>query len=63
MWYLKRGVVLMKDNLERRNWNGNKQCVFCSQPESIQHLFFNCHFAKFLWRVVQVTFNIVDPTI
>jgi hypothetical protein len=52
MWYLKRGVVPTKDNLARWNWRGNKLCVFCSQPESIQHLFFDCHFAKFLWRVV-----------
>jgi hypothetical protein len=61
LWYLKQGVVLTKDNLIRRNWNGNKQCVFCSQHESIQHLFFDCHFAKFLWRAVQVTFNIDVP--
>ena len=24
MWYLKRGVILTKDNLARRNWNGKK---------------------------------------
>jgi hypothetical protein len=24
MWYLKRGVVLTKDNLARWNWNGNR---------------------------------------
>jgi hypothetical protein len=35
--------------------------VFYSQPESIQHLFFYYHFAKFLWREVQVTFNIDVP--
>jgi hypothetical protein len=54
---LKREVVLTKDNLAMRNWNGGKQCVLCSQTV-IQHLFFYCHFAKFLWRAVQVTFNI-----
>jgi hypothetical protein len=27
MWYLKRGVVLTKDNLSRRNWRvGNSVC-------------------------------------
>jgi hypothetical protein len=48
LWYLKREVVLTKDNLARRNWNGGKQCVLCFQPETIQHLFFYCHFARFL---------------
>jgi hypothetical protein len=62
LWYLKRGVVLTKDNLARRNWHGCKQCVFCSHPETIQHLFFDCHFARFLWRAVQVSFNISTPT-
>ena len=28
MWFLKRGVILTKDNLARRNWNGSKVCCF-----------------------------------
>jgi hypothetical protein len=48
LWYLKRGVVLTKDNLSRSNWRGGKQCVFFAQEETIQHLFFECHFAKFI---------------
>ena len=58
MWYLKRGVILTKDNLVRWNWNGNKQYCFCSSDETIQHLFFECHVAKFLWRAVQFSFNL-----
>jgi hypothetical protein len=54
--------VLTKDNLARRNWDGNKLCAFCSSSESIKHLFFYCHFVKFMWRAVQVTFNIDMPT-
>jgi len=61
MWYLKRGVILTKDNLIRRNWNGNKLCCFCSSDETIQHLFFDCHVAKFMWRVVQYTFDLSPP--
>ena len=60
MWYLKR-VVLTKDNLARRNWNGSKSCVFCSSNETIQHLFFDCHFAKFMWRAVQFAFGVNNP--
>ena len=26
MWYVKRGVLLTKDNLARRNWNGHLGC-------------------------------------
>jgi hypothetical protein len=62
MWYLKHRLILTKDNLVRQNWSGNKMCVFYSHPETIQHLFFDCHFARFLWRAVQITFNIDTPT-
>ena len=40
MWYLKRGVLLTKDNLARRNWTESGVCSFCNREESIQHLFF-----------------------
>jgi hypothetical protein len=40
LWYLKKGVILTKDNLARRNWNGDKRYCFCHCPETIQHLFF-----------------------
>ena len=39
LWYLKRGVILTKDNLTKRNWQGNQQCCFCHENETIQHLF------------------------
>jgi hypothetical protein len=35
LWYLKRGVILTKDNLARQNWNGDKKCCFCHHPETI----------------------------
>ena len=61
MWYLKRGVILTKDNLVRWNWNGSKHCCFCSSDETIQHLFIDCHVAKFLWRAVQFAFDLHPP--
>jgi hypothetical protein len=27
-WYLRRGVILTKDNLIKRNWHGSKTCFF-----------------------------------
>jgi hypothetical protein len=61
IWYLKRGVILTKDNLSRRNWNGEKIYSFCYINESIQHLFFNCAYANFLWRAVHLLFGIPRP--
>jgi hypothetical protein len=61
LWYLKRGVILTDDNLSRRNWNGDKSCAFCHYPETIQHLFLDCYYAKFLWRAVHLMFGISAP--
>ena len=47
LWYLYKGVILTKDNLARRQWQGDTKCCFCSFEESIQHLLFDCHYAKF----------------
>ena len=61
LWYLKKGVVLTKDNLIRRRWKGAKKCEFCAMDETIQHLFFDCHIARFIWRAIMVVFNIKMP--
>ena len=50
MWFLHRKVILTKDNLARRNWEGNQSCVFCDKNETIQHLFFECPLARIIWR-------------
>jgi hypothetical protein len=44
-WYLRRGVILTKDNLIKQNWHESKACVFYPQDETIKHLFFQCNFA------------------
>ncbi|WVZ85605.1 hypothetical protein U9M48_032511, partial [Paspalum notatum var. saurae] len=49
MYYLKRGVILTKDNLSKRLWVGSKLCNFCCNAETIQHLFFECYYPKFIW--------------
>jgi hypothetical protein len=61
LWYLKRGLVLTKDNLIRRNWRGVERCMFCAQSETIQHLFFDYHCTKFIWKNVHIAFNIQKP--
>lgn len=57
MWYLIRGVILTKDNLAKRSWQGSQKCVFCDSNESIQHLFFfKYHYARFFWRLLYCCF-------
>jgi hypothetical protein len=57
----KKKVILTKDNLIKRKWRGNKLCCFCNTQETIQHLFFDCHVARFAWRCVFFAFNIPPP--
>jgi hypothetical protein len=61
MWFLHRKVILTKDNLARRNWNGDESCCFCDNKESIQHLFFECPLAKIIWRIIHMTFGLAPP--
>jgi hypothetical protein len=61
-WYLRRGVILTKDNLVKRSWHGNTRCVFCHQDETIKHLFFQCRFARSIWSIIQVASSLYPPT-
>ena len=62
LWYLLKGVLLTKDNLAKKNWDGSHKCYFCNCNETIQHLFFYCHHAKILWRVVAVATGLPPPS-
>ena len=61
-WYLRRGVVLTKDNLLRRNWHGSSKCCFCSHDETIKHLFFECQFVRSIWSTIQIASTLYPPT-
>ncbi|WVZ64383.1 hypothetical protein U9M48_013904 [Paspalum notatum var. saurae] len=38
LWYLHHGVILIKNNLAKRNWHGSQKCCFCDSNEIIEHL-------------------------
>ena len=59
---VQRGVILTKDNLLKRRWKGESKCCFCSKDETIQHLFFECHVAKFVWSAIFFAFGVKAPT-
>jgi hypothetical protein len=52
MWFLHRKRVLTKDNLIKRIWTVNETCCFYDNKESRQHIFFECPFAKIVWRII-----------
>ena len=52
LWYLRRCVILTKDNFAKQNWQGNQQCCFCRENETIQHLFFD-----WLWSMRPGTYQ------
>jgi hypothetical protein len=57
LWLVLHNKILTKDNLSKRNWKGPLNCVFCGLPESIDHLFFQCSVARFIWRIIQTALN------
>jgi hypothetical protein len=61
MWFLNKKVLLTKDNLIKRKWQGNEKCCFCNQKETIQHLFIQCALAKMVWHIVHMSFGIIPP--
>ena len=60
-WYLRRDVILTKDNLAKCNWHGSKKCVFCHKDETIKHLFFDCQFASSIWSIIQIGSTLYPP--
>jgi hypothetical protein len=62
MWFVYIKEILTKDNLIKRNWQGSKTCCFCDQEENVQQLFIECPFAKIIWTIVHMAFNITPPT-
>lgn len=61
LWYLRKGVILTKDNLAKRNWHGSLTCVFCHKEETINHLFFECRLARSVWNIVQMATGFNPP--
>jgi hypothetical protein len=61
MWYLIKGVVQTKDNVQKRNCQGSKKYAFCDSDETIQHLFISCHYARFMWRLVYRSLGLSNP--
>jgi hypothetical protein len=49
---LSKNKILTRNNLEKREGRWCMSCLFCSNPESVKHLFFKCVVAKTTWEMV-----------
>jgi hypothetical protein len=56
LWLVKQKRVLTRDRLRKRGWTGDVKCVYCSQEETIDHLFVTCVFIQSIWQWI-VRFN------
>jgi hypothetical protein len=50
LWLLANNKLLTRDNLAKRQHVPDHSCVFCSESESIVHLFFGYVVAKEVWK-------------
>ena len=52
LWLLANNRILTRDNLAKRREVQDKMCLFCSENESVNHLFFDCCVARQCWAVI-----------
>jgi hypothetical protein len=57
MWMLSRRVILTKDNMLARNWQGDPDCYLCGNTESVDRPLFQCPVSKEVWGVLAICFN------
>lgn len=43
---------------KKRGWNGSPMCCVCGKPETINHIFFECVFAQFVWSCIRDAFGL-----
>lgn len=52
LWLVMNNRALTRDNLAKRRKVDDESCLFCSEKETIQHVFFYCVVAKQCWKIV-----------
>jgi hypothetical protein len=53
LWQLIRGRLPSGEQLAKRHGPSNGNCELCGELEDCNHIFFNCHLAKFLWAGIR----------
>ena len=53
LWQVFNNKLQVGQSLLKRGWRGSGNCCVCCCPETVDHIFFNCHLAKFIWSVIK----------
>lgn len=49
LWQVFINKIQVAQNLVKKGWKGDINCCVCGCLESIDHIFFKCHKARFIW--------------
>jgi len=60
LWLIAHNKILTRDNLVKRQHVDDLTCVFCSEPESCDHLFFDCCVAQVVWKELRHIMGFAD---
>lgn len=60
LWMVANNAILTKDNMIKRNWQGDPTCFFCSSDENVSHLLFQCSTARAVWATVAICIGADD---
>jgi hypothetical protein len=51
-------TITTKDNMKKHKWVGSFTCQFCPSDESINHLFFSCPMAAYMWSTISTVLGV-----
>jgi zinc-binding in reverse transcriptase len=52
LWLALHNKILTRDNLRKKGWMGDTSCLYCTNSETVDHLFFNCPFIAPFWSLI-----------
>jgi hypothetical protein len=58
LWLILHNAIATKDNMKKRKWVGSFVCQFCPNDENINHLFFTCPMAAYIWSTISTVLGV-----
>lgn len=58
LWQISNNKLQVAVNLAKKRWKGSVRCCLCGCSENVDHVFFKCHLAKFVWEAICEIFGL-----